>query len=487
MTTDSRVLRALDPFGAGKDRGVVLVGGTDAAGVAWEFDCDQLIGYTEHRGREKAGQQFPAGLVTFSVPVDGAADLQRLRVGDTITGRVDVRAWYFLYGAQDATQAAAAGFDTDADRKQISATVTDLRISYRKLRAGRPPQAVLDVTAVGPKARAGQTLIGDTPWYQETVAQRKDRIEQLGAAAGWPGLYLPPLAAWTGGLSPDDAATVVSARDVDRQSALTLYEQLAGDVGAEVFESLRYEGRIMWAGIEWRSGRTAIATLRPEEVAATATWTQDLSGLVNKMSVEYGPAGARATVTVRDEASIAQFGEYATSRSTQLVAYAPAQRLAALTVGRNSVPAWAITRLDVDLLDLALPKAKARKLLRAEVGDLVELQGLPTSAPGNRWFYIEGAEMTAGVHDWHLTLYVSDAGRTGAPLAWEELSPTMTWADVPPEMSWLQAAGWFEGPPDTYRWVDVPGNQTWRMLAPGDPRGDADLRAPSWASYPENP
>lgn len=484
-TYDSRVMRKLAPYVPATDkRGfVTITRGSYGDPGYLALDARQLLNVSCKIGREQAGQGFDAGLLQFSYPVNAAGDVAGWQVGQKVWLQIPPGVWQFLLDLP------TASYDPNVYSRDYAATVSDLQLTYRRLQAGRPLQAVLDVTAVGPKARAGQTLIGDAPWPAELVNSRKNRIEDLAGPKAWPeynsdGLY--PLGTWTG-TPAESTTTVVNARDVDRASALQLYEDLAADQGALVHESMQYGDRILWAALEWRDNRTPLVTLRPEEVAATARWGMGLSGLVNRYTVTYGPEGAQAELTVTDDDSIATFGEYAASRTVQLADKAKADRLARLTVGRNSRPTWGITRLDVDLLDLALPRAKAAELLHAEIGDLVVLEGMPTSAPGPRHYFIEGSELSVGVHDVRLSVFVSDAQRTGAPLSWDELPADMTWSSVPADKTWLTAAGWYVEPPATFRWSDVPGNQQWWTLAPGETRQDGDPRGPSWTSYPNDP
>ena len=484
----SRVMRTLAPYVPAADlRGFATVAraqklNADHSAIlvpSLGLEADRLLSLSWRVGRQQANQSFDAGILTFSYPVDGVEEVAEWSTGDKVSVGVAPGAWLFLNDNPD------TGGDPNKYQRGFAGTVSDLQLDYRRLAPGRPLQAVLSVTVVGPKARAGQLLIGDEPWPVETIAARKTRIETL-AEVAWPDELVAPMAGWAPP-APDTTDTYVIARDVDRSSALDLYEELAGDVGAGVFESTRYAYRILWADIAYREDRTPIVTLRPEEVAATAQWGMSMAGLVNRYTVTYGPDDDRHEVTVTDPASIARFGEYAGSRQTQLRDVDKAQRLAQLTVGRNSRPTWAITRLDVDMLDLALPRVKARELLCAEIGDLIELEGLPTSAPGPRHYYVEGSELTVSTHDVRLTVYVSEAGRTGAPLAWEDLPSTLAWVQVDPTLTWLQAAGWYVQPTDEGRWSDVPGNVSWWTLAPGEVRQDGDPRGPTWSSYPEDP
>lgn len=490
----SRVLRALEPH---------ALNDTDLAHgpleLFWQSTAggqvggtqyvrgDELLSFSVRRGREGANEQSQAGTLRFSLAVANQGDLNRIAVGDKVTFQTRIAAGKYLlddppgppyYGSQEYSN----GF---------TAWVVDLALEFRSQGQGRPPQAVMAVTCSGPKLRAGQGILrDDSPyqplpyWWTESLSSRRGRIEVATREALWGGD--PVMGSWLGDYYIDQDVPV-NPLNVTEANVLQTMESYAADVGANFTESIRHPGRLMWESIVVRAGKDPLVQLTPDEVAATASWAQSLNGLVNVYTVEYGPPEARESVTVKDAESIALYGEYAATRSSSLVNRSDAERLAGLIVGRNSRPSWTISRLDVDLLDLALPKAKAAALyLQADVGTLIELTGLPTAAPQQRYFFVEGSEVTLTKHDWRMTIYVSDADRTGAPLEWEEVQAGLTWADVEATRTWLGAAGWFTPPPETFRWVDVAANLSWTALAANNTWDGSDA-VPTWASFPDNP
>lgn len=499
----SRVLSRLADYAFDDDQlliGPVLVKARSVDGGSFvSLGYNRLTGVAIKRGREGANQQHEPGTLTFSFRPTAAGrtawgtdhpelpyltELEVLKVGTPVTWEIQS---LFAKYLNDST----ATIDPEVYANAFTGWVTDIRLEYVRQAAG-PPAPVAHVTAQGVKARAAQVRIGGAPYPAEPLYVRRNRIWGAADAVlvqgdNTSGAGEQAFGNWTPQLNAD-AQVMIAARDVDRTDPVALAESLAADVGAVWFESIRRDSRLMWQAMDDRSGRTPLVELSAAEVARTATWGESLAGLVNRYTVEYGPEEARAEVTVEDSASIALYGEYAASRSTELLELADAERLAAIIVGRNSRPVWTITRLEVDLLDLALEKAKARDLLlRADVGTLIALSALPATAPSGRYFFVEGSEVVLTKHDARLVLFVSDAGRTGAAMKWEEVPPALTWAAAPPSMTWLQASSWFELPPEQVRWVDVPSDVTWWQLGPGEVRPDGDGRAPSWASYPDNP
>lgn len=439
-------------------------------GRSWNATNSLTLSYTV--GRQAAGQSFDAAVIQFSFVLDSLDDYDDLRMGDRVVININPKAQALL------------GVDI-SDVFRVKGFVTDLDLSYRKQGSGIV--GVVHATASGPLARMGQATVGATPWYMETPRMRLDRLAPLVKTA-------------IGRDHPEDysiyyvgtEAAYLAPQDVDRRSAADLARGWAEDTGGLFYESTA--GRLTFEAADGRRNRAAIAQLQADQIASGTTWAQSLGGLVNRLTLSYGlSADAQTELTVLDQASIDEFGEYATGKTTQLAHVEDAQRVGALTVGRNSSPHWSISRVEVDLLR-SVPRDVAGALVVADVGDLVELVGMPSTSPGGRYVFVEGVEVTLTAHDWRLVLFLSDASRTGAPLRWQDVDPALTWAqattdDYGDPLTWLGAASWFDPPTtgDVYRWLDVPVDQRWFHLAPGENRDAGDLRAPTWSSYPNDP
>ena len=89
--------------------------------------------------------------------------------------------------------------------------ITDVQTSWSPLEPHETWGVVLDVIAVDPVADLARLPVGDIPWPQETVLQRAQRIAAL-----------TPLT-WTF----DASTALVAPRDVDRQPAAGLLDDLA--------------------------------------------------------------------------------------------------------------------------------------------------------------------------------------------------------------------------------------------------------------------
>lgn len=459
-------------------------------GLAWQrMTTDRLLSFHVRRGRQSATEVAQAGTLTFAYVVRDASDLTRIAVGDRVTMDHTPAALMWLYGADDwTTHPDWTGAENNYNR--YTAFVVDAQLEYVTQGNGRPPLAVMRVTCSGPKARLGQTVLTeDSPFqplpytWDEPIDDRLSRITVITNAQTFYGTqYIdgPP--------SSGEGAYEVGPLEAG-VTALAAIEDYAAATGSNFSESLQLEGlgSIRWESLDARAGKAPVVQLTADEISDAVTWNQTMDGLVNVCRVEYGPEGARAAVEVRDTQSIETFGEYGATISTPLLEQAPAARLAGLTVGRNSRPRWRISRLELDLLDLAIPVDKARRLWRGEVGELLEVVGMPGTAPADRYYFLEGSEIEVTQHDWRLIVYVSSADQSGAPLTWDDMPPAMTWGEVPAERTWLGAAGWFiQLPPASFRWADVPADLGWSDLAATN-AADNSLAVPTWESYPNDP
>lgn len=475
------------PFGTPGRRDGVLWnaapdgGATDDVGRGMVQDT-----LTLSMGRRSAGERFDTLTVSWTYVVSSDADLTRVRPGDAL---------YLTYTGVTKDWLEAAGIP-NAGLFRPRALVTDQQLSMVKTvdALGEPVRVpVCTVTATGLLGRGGQVLVGDVPWAQETTETRLGRILQAARTALGSSTAAPFYASYSL-ITSGPSMGLVGARDVDRRAFTELMQDTADSVGALLFESTR--GPLVVEALDGRRNRAPAATIDAEGIDASSIgWTKDLGGLVNKMTVSYGPPDARAEVTFADSESIALYGEYSASLDSQLVDAGAALNLAALTVGRNSRPRWSISSLRVNLLDKGLDRATAAQLALVDVGTLVEVVGLPATVPTARFLYVEGLTITTTKDDWWLTLDLSAAGRTGAPLRWSDADPHATWSSSTADdngevLSWLAAAAWFNEPPldGVYRWIDLPVDARWWHFAAGESRDpDHSTAVPTWTTYPDNP
>jgi hypothetical protein len=342
---------------------------------------------------------------------------------------------------------------------RFAGEITDVRLEWDDVDTARPT-----IIAVGDLARLGRRPIGDAPWPQELDGARVSRVLTLGG--------FPP-----DPLLSDPGTVAVLARDVDRQPALKLAQDTAGDGAGIVWQDR--EGRIRYADALHRRGSQVALTLRSCDVGLGVGWSTSLEGLVNDLYLRYGPpigGGDQAEVHVSDPASISARGTFGASTSTALATAVDAQKRADLAVSRQASPTWILGGIEVDLGILDAPTTTA--LLALEVHALVNLTGLPATSPAvSALLWVEGwRETVQGVEGgvaWMIALATSDYCRTSAPPRWDDLQPGVTWNTIDPARTWNSSTCVPPQPPHG-RWNDAPSSVRWDAVDP----------ATTWQTWP---
>lgn len=380
---------------------------------------------TIRRGRESAESLAPPATMSTTLPVSGAYPVS---TGDLV--RVEV--WPESLGAP--------GY---ADRPiRFVGQVVDPKLRVQSATPGELNLA--QVVASSPSARLARVEIGDTPWPAETSDNRADRILQLAADQD------PHLAVF----SSLDAGPTVVARDVDRQAAVNLLDELADSTGGNVRE-LR-DGQLYWAPFELSYPRSIVngprgsrATLVLPAYAYSLPLDLEQAAATNSVAVYYGTANPQAYVQVRDAQAVLDRGLHHVKLNTQLAYQADAQALAQRILALGARPAWQLSSVVVDLLDLLeRDSGLADQLLGLEAGDAVFLDGLPTSLPelpGDATFSVEGWTETITASSWRLELNLVDITRVSEPATygdWAEVMFRTAYADAPAQLTYQAAGAW---------------------------------------------
>jgi hypothetical protein len=316
------------------------------------------------------------------------------------------------------------------------------------------------VVAVSTLGELGRRIVGDEPWPQELDGARALRILRL----AWPTL---PAA------NVDPGIYQVIPRDVDRQDALGLVHE-AAEAGGGLLWARADDTMPRYADFEHRRGTLAALELDACDVLASPTWTRDLGGLVNYVSLTYGvapvdpPEGAPTeapSLTSRNQSSVDRFGEYGYSATLALALQADAQARADLITTRNGTPAWLLSDLPVDIRGLTT--AELETLLALDMHDLILLTGLPAagSAPTSTYVWVEGWTENLAAGDHALTLSVSTYCATAPPVRWDDVPVETTWDTADPTWTWDSVV--CIGPiPNRGRWNDVPATTRWNDVSP---------------------
>ena len=346
-------------------------------------------------GRDDPGSQPEASSATISLSVDAP---------DLLPGVVDV-------GALVAVTSQTAG----GTYERFSGRVTDLALGWDEAGADTPDNGVGQIVAVGILAELGRRVVGDTPFPQELDGARVARVM---AAAG---ITLDPLFS-------DPGTVQLLPRDVDAQQALDVAHSAAVSATGVLWQTRA--GLVRYADSDHRRGATAALTLDACDVLVSPTWRRTLEGLVNSVSIGYGPEpveGDASRYVASNAESIAKWGTYAYSTTTELAALSDAQAQGELLLVRNSSPVWVMAALPVDVA--GLDAAQYEALLGLDMHSLVTLTGLPGlgTAPTSAHLWVEGwrEELAWGTHE--LELVVSGYCRTVPPPRWDDVASSWQW------------------------------------------------------------
>jgi hypothetical protein len=165
--------------------------------------------------------------------------------------------------------------------------------------------------------------------------------------------------------------------------------------------------------------------------------------------------------------SVAEFGRYDYSVTTELAREVDASAFASLILTQNSYPVWMLNALPVSVADLDLAQTKI--LLGLDVHALVRVTGLPATGPTPTSIaaWVEGwsERLAFGAHDIELT--VSDYCRTAPPPRWDDTNPATTWDTVTPASTTWDALACTGAPAiGSGRWDDVSATTRWDSVDP---------------------
>jgi hypothetical protein len=225
-------------------------------------------------------------------------------------------------------------------------------------------------------------------------------------------------------------------------------------------------GEVRYADSEHRRGTPIALRLDACDVLVTPQWRRTTDGLCNKVSIGYGvppEEGEQPRYEASNAGSVAKYGRYELSTSTELANLADAQAMGLLVLTRNSSPVWVMSELPLDVKGLS--EADTATLLGLDMHGLIELTGLPSAgtAPTTAALWVEGWSESLGWGEHEITLTVSGYCRTVPAPRWNDIDPELLWDGTPG--TWDDAT--CLGPPVSHgRWDDVPASTRWDLLPP---------------------
>jgi hypothetical protein len=336
---------------------------------------------------------------------------------------------------------------------RFSGRVTDVTLGWEDNGPDTPDSGVGQLVAIGLLADLGRHVVGEAPYPQELDGARVARV--LAAA----GVVLNPA-------TSDPGKVQILPRDIDSQPALDVAQNAAQSANGIVWETRA--GEIRYADADHRRNAVPNLVLDACNVLVTPTWQRTIQGLVNDVSIGYGvpPEGEdQPRYVATSDPSIARYGRYAMTATTELAELADAQAMGQLLLVRNSSPVWIMAVLPVDVKGLTAAEYDA--LLGLDVHGLITLTGLPAigTAPTSAALWVEGWTERLAWADHTIELVVSGYCRTVPAPRWDDLAPTLTWDTVAPTLTWDDAT--CLGPPVNFgRWNDVPATLRWNQVPP---------------------
>lgn len=395
-----------------------------------------------------------------AVTLDGTAlDLDRVEWAVTVRhGRNDVTAAPEPSSAQliliQTDQVALTGAIGDTltitayGSSRFTGTVTDITVDHVPAPAGTAPYTRVTILAVGPLARLGLLMDGDSGFTAESLEARVDGILTT------TGLTYALRA---------DPDMLLLAEDPAQRSVLTILSDLCSMTGATladtpagaiVFDSYTRRGydynAATWVAVAgaWSA---AAGTWSSQEYAVTAApaaveldgaatlwepvWRTSVMPVINDVTVAYGSSDPQDTVTAADTASKVIHGTRATAVTTTLSDIADATRRAGAVITAQAQARWNLQQVEI-LID-TLATGPRGDVLALVSGDRVLCTDLPQPAPSPDYVGVVegwGETYTPGGH--RLVLSLSDPRYSYAMLAWIAVPGSLTWGATDAAVIW---------------------------------------------------
>lgn len=203
------------------------------------------------------------------------------------------------------------------------------------------------------------------------------------------------------------------------------------------------QGRIAYADSTHRS--QALAASGYVDLDANQAYgsgleiTKKAGDVRNKVSILY-KANQASSVSDQDDASIALYGELASTISTTLKNQTDAESQAAFYLALRAYPQFAFRSITFPLANPEIDNADRDALLGVNMGMAVNIQNLPANMNNGEFQgFVEGWTWRAGVSSLTLELTVSPLAYSLQAFRWNNVPATETWNTISPTLDWLNA------------------------------------------------
>ena len=159
----------------------------------------------------------------------------------------------------------------------------------------------------------------------------------------------------------------------------------------------------------------------------------------NSITITYGSAG-NSSVSESSAASIALYGQLASTISTTLKNQSDATSQANYYLGIRAYPQFALQRINFPLGNPEIDDTDRDALLNVFMGMPINVSNLPSNM-GNGEFqgFVEGWTWTASMNSLSLSMVVSPVAYSLQAFRWNSVPATEYWNTINPTLDWLNA------------------------------------------------
>lgn len=159
----------------------------------------------------------------------------------------------------------------------------------------------------------------------------------------------------------------------------------------------------------------------------------------NSITIAYGSSG-NSTVTDSSAASIALYGQLASTIPTTLKNQTDATAQAAYYLGIRAYPQFALQRIVFPLANSEIDDADRDALLNVFIGLPVNIANLPSNMGGGEFQgFVEGWTWTANMNSLTLSMIVSPVAYSLQAFRWNSVPAVEKWNTLNPDLTWLNA------------------------------------------------
>ena len=159
----------------------------------------------------------------------------------------------------------------------------------------------------------------------------------------------------------------------------------------------------------------------------------------NSITIAYKATGNQ-TVTDSDSASIAIYGQLATTITTTLKHQADAEAQAAFYLDLRAYPEYQMREISFPIASPEIDNTDRDALLNVSMGSALNIVDLPSNMVGGEFQgFVEGWTWSAALNRLTLTLTVSPIAYSLQAFRWNSVPMTETWNTLSPTLTWLDA------------------------------------------------